>query len=296
MAISGPLYKLLRQIQPMLPRGGSLLEIGEANWYGDVEPASILDGLEILHGSLSEDIEEKKASRQRIYDQVESGDSFAIAKAFYATLFAPSSIVSIDMHGTPAALKFDLNKRLPLPSKQLSLPPEYFENTLPIINNYLKKGLWEEAKAIIDGFASELRIDSKFDVLINHGTAEHVFNIAQVFRSMHDRCEVDGVMIHDAPFTPWIDHGMYCLQPTLFYDLARANCYEVAHVSMYEIKSGWTVRIESRDHITRIVPPDNACLFVVYRKRYETEFCVPGQGVYSGGLSAAGRKAWEVNR
>ncbi len=237
MAISGPLYKLLRQIQPMLPRGGSLLEIGEANWYGDLEPhfphfPYIAPPLSVCP---------------------HSEQPFAMAKAFYADLFAPSSIVSIDMDGTPAALKYNLNYPLPVST-------------------------------------------SRFDVVINHGTAEHVFNIAQVFASMHDRCEVNGVMIHDAPFTPWIDHGFYCLQPTLFYDLAHANCYEVAHVSLYEIKSGWTQRVDSRDHISQIDIPNNACLFVVYRKRYETEFCVPTQGYYGGGLSAAGRKSWEVNR
>ncbi len=278
MAISGPLYKLLRQIQPMLPRGGSLLEIGEANWYGDLEPSCLLAeyatlgsapsvkrdrvicGLE-KYGQPPVDVvdpsvewlllwlEEKE---RQIRNAISSGDTFAIAKSFYQSLFSPSSIISIDMDGTQSALKFNLNNPLPL--------------------------------------------TDRFDVVINHGTAEHVFNIYQVFRSMHDRCEVGGVMVHDAPFTPWIDHGFYCLQPTLFYDLAHANCYEVAHVSMYEIKSGWTQRVDSRDHIASIDVPNNACLFVVYRKRYETGFCVPTQGYYGGGLSKSGRKAWEVNR
>jgi hypothetical protein len=38
MAISATHYQLLRRLQPMLPQGGSLLEIGEANWYGDIAP------------------------------------------------------------------------------------------------------------------------------------------------------------------------------------------------------------------------------------------------------------------
>ena len=38
MAISGTIARLLTSLKPVLPKGGTLLEIGEANWYGDVVP------------------------------------------------------------------------------------------------------------------------------------------------------------------------------------------------------------------------------------------------------------------
>jgi hypothetical protein len=47
----------------------------------------------------------------------------------------------------------------------------------------------------------------RYDVSFNHGTAEHIFNIANVFRVMHDATVEGGLMIHEAPFTGWIDHG-----------------------------------------------------------------------------------------
>ena len=107
-------------------------------------------------------------------------------------------------------------------------------------------------------------------------------------------------MIHDAPFVGWVDHGFYCLQPTLFSDLAMANCYEVAMVAIHETKSRQIIRVESRDQIGELAQagsiPNNSMLFIVFRKRFEQEFRVPMQGYYAGSLSGAGRKAWEVAR
>lgn len=262
MAISSTHAQLLRRLQPILPHGGTLLEIGEANWYGDVEPGHAIFAppddfeatLQLVEANAPGVVDLQYDDSGFIESAAikQSADLFAIAKAFYASLFAPSRIVSIDMHGTPAALRFDLNKPLP-----------------PL-------GL--------------------FDVIINHGTAEHVFNIAQVFASMHAACKIGGLMIHESPFTGWIDHGFYCLQPTLFYDLAAANGYEIVSVSIEQIEQGLILAVESRDHVIELAKrgelPDNSMLFVVFRKRAATPFAIPVQGYYAQTLSEAARKAW----
>lgn len=226
MAISAPHYHLFKSLKPILPLRGRLLELGEANWYGDIEPDFPCD---------------------------KGGTLFAIAKAFYAATFVPSKIVSVDMNGTPDALRQDINNQLDLGGEQ-------------------------------------------FDIVINHGTAEHVFNIAQVFKTMHDHTVDGGLMVHESPCTGWIDHGFYCLQPTLFYDLAAANCYEIVIVAFEHIDTGWTHRLESRDELTRLDVPNNSMLFVVYRKRGDGPFKIPIQGYYSRSLSEAGVKAWETRR
>ena len=232
MAITATHYRLFKSLP--LPRGGSLLEIGEANWYGDLDPADC--GLE----------------RQE--------SQFAICKAFYAKTFAPSRIESIDLNGTPAAYRLDLN--------------EPYEHAVIPKDNY--------------------------DVIINHGTAEHIFNIAQVFRTMHDCCADGGLMVHDAPFTGWIDHGFYCLHPTLFYDLAMANCYEVVKVAIHTIEGQRIIPVEGRDHVASLAAagkiPQNAMLFVAFRKLNDAPFKVPIQGVYARTISEAGQKAWREMR
>lgn len=224
MAISANHYALLKSLP--LPHGGSLLEIGEANWYGDILPD---------------------------FPHPEGGNLFEIAKAMYAAVFAPSRMLAVDMNGTLEALRQDLNAPLNLGGEQ-------------------------------------------FDVVINHGTAEHIFNIAQVFRSIHDHCQPGGLMVHESPFTGWIDHGFFCLQPTLFYDLAAANCYEIVLVAVEDMAAKTHQRLESREHVITLAAagqlPANSMLFVALRKLFDIPFRLPSQGVYSGRLSAAGNQAW----
>lgn len=232
MAISKVFAELFRSLP--LPHGGTLLEIGEANWYGEV-PAEFAQA---------------------------DGNRFAACKAFYAATFAPSAICAVDFNGTPAALRHDLNEPLKLDIRTKDVSADYF------------------------------------DVVINHGTAEHVFNIAQVFKTMHDHCADGGLMIHESPFTGWVDHGFYCLQPTLFYDLARANCYEVVLVAIEELTAATLLRLESRDQLYRLNGdlPKNSMLFVCLRKYGDLEFKIPWQGYYSRTLSAEGTRAWEAPR
>jgi SAM-dependent methyltransferase len=229
MAISATHYHLLCSLRDKLPHGGTLLEIGEANWYGDIQPD---------------------------FPYQPGSNLFEIAKACYASLFAPERTVAIDKDGTPAALRHDLNQPFDL--------------------------------------------GEQFDVVINHGTAEHIFNVAQVFRSMHDHCQPGGLMIHESPFTGWIDHGFYCLQPTLFYDLAAANCYEIVLVAVEDFAAKSYQRLTTRDHAVELAAagelPPNGTLFVVFRKLFDMEFRVPCQGYYAGTLSHKGSKAWEVLR
>lgn len=225
MAISGTHYRLLCSLRDKLPHGGSLLEIGEANWYGDIAPD---------------------------FPCPPNANGFDIAKACYASIFEPCRTVAVDINGSLDALRYDLNAPLPL--------------------------------------------DEQFDVVINHGTAEHVFNIGQVFKSMHDHCIAGGLMIHEGPFTGWIDHGFYCLQPTLYYDLAAANHYEVTLVAIEEPRSGTIIRVNGRDHIAHLTPPENSMLYVALRKWGDAPFRVPFQGYYGQTLSETGNRAWEARR
>ncbi len=166
MAIAGPHYRCLRDLHEagQLPQGGSILEIGEANWYGDIP----------------------------VPRELAADNPYTVVKNLYFALFATWDVVSIDFHG-PNALKLDLNE-------PISLAP------------------------------------GTFNVVFNHGTAEHVFNIANVLRVMHDHCVNGGLMIHESPFTGWIDHGFYTLQPTLYFDVASANGYEIVMMAVTQIE------------------------------------------------------------
>lgn len=73
----------------------------------------------------------------------------------------------------------------------------------------------------------EVSLDTKFDVTINLGTAEHIFNVFQFFKTVHECTNSNGIMLHVMPFLGWIDHGFFNFQPTFYWDLAEANLYQV---------------------------------------------------------------------
>lgn len=235
MAISHTHYRLLRELRDLgeLPIAGNILEIGQANWYGDCSAEEFAPG---------------------------ERDMFAVVRKLYQWLMRPLAVVSIDLDQNAAdALRLDLNEAQRGPH------------------------------------------DAQFELTINHGTAEHIFNIANVFRLMHNATKPGGLMIHEAPFTGWLDHGFYCLQPTLFFDLAAANGYRVGLMAIEVLSTQSVIVVPSREAVYEMARagnlPNNAMLFVALRKGVEeSEFRVPMQGVYSADASEETRQAWRELR
>lgn len=79
----------------------------------------------------------------------------------------------------------------------------------------------------INDFNKHVMLNEEFDVATNFGTAEHVFNIGQLFHSMHDAVRPGGIMLHVLPAFGDIDHGFYNIHPTLYFDMAAANNYTI---------------------------------------------------------------------
>jgi hypothetical protein len=233
MAIYHAHYNVLRHLHEAGElRSGALLEIGEANWYGDIPPPC------------------------------DAPDWFEVVKRLYRDWFGATKVASIDLNG-PTAMKLDLNKPIAL--------------------------------------AGDTRLARvQFSTVINHGTAEHVFNIANVFKVMHDHCAAGGLMIHDAPCYGWLDHGFYTLQPTLFYDLAAANQYDLRYMAVTSLHDPMPIRIANRDGVSELLRggklPQNAMLMVAMRKVKDEPFRIPMQGYYADTLSQEGKRAWHTNR
>jgi SAM-dependent methyltransferase len=186
--------------------------------------------------------------------------SFRIVKLIYRMFLDCVSVRSVDMDGTPEAERVDLNSHEDGPSVQ----------------------------------------HGTIDCAINHGTAEHIFNIANVFRIMHDAVKVGGLMIHESPFAGWVDHGFYTLQPTLFYDVAAANDYDIRYLAIEHIESKLLHQVRSREEIHELARegklPNNAMLYVAMRKTNGDEFKIPMQGVYARNVSQQTVEAWRALR
>jgi hypothetical protein len=240
----------------VLPSGGALLEIGEANWYGQINRDELLGDIE----KYVSDPERRAALARRVIDlpigQTETY-KFDVVKIFYDVFLSPTEMQAVDFEGTPAAHRMDLNRPLAL--------------------------------------------SRRFDVVVNHGTAEHIFNIAQVFRTMHDYTVPGGLMMHESPFTGWVDHGFYSPQPTLFWDLAEYNQYQLRGMFIEDLTARNLVQIRTREEIYELARakrlPENSMLFTVLSKDVvERPFQVPIQGYYRKSLPKSGMTAWEELR
>jgi SAM-dependent methyltransferase len=66
-----------------------------------------------------------------------------------------------------------------------------------------------------------------FDVVLNFGTTEHIFNQWNCFSVIHDAATAGGVIYCVLPASAHFRHGYYCYTPLFFRDMARANKYEI---------------------------------------------------------------------
>lgn len=230
-------------VNPCCNEDPVILEIGEANHYGDVPVQQILEAR--IAAGLRNDFNQR--------------DSFAVAKAFYEVVIGTKETFAIDMHGTAAAHKLDLNK------------PQ-----------------------------TGLRHDH--DIIINTGTTEHIFDQRQVFETIHDACRPGGLMFHGVPWRGWLDHGFYCYQPTFFFDLARANSYDIIVCAGFQLGTTWLTYFASMDEIHAMEKakqlPAELMLYVVLRKTNTEPFKIPMQGIYDDarGVDEKLRADWKSLR
>jgi hypothetical protein len=123
------------------------------------------------------------------------------------------------------------------------------------------------------------RLRSRFDLVVNTGTTEHVANQANAFAVIHDLCSVGGIMYHELPAGGMIDHGLVSYEPKFFRFLAGWNGYEELFIRYYthgkattppDLDSSWI-----KDEISVCV------LRVALRKRRNTRFRVPMDTAYT---------------
>jgi hypothetical protein len=144
-------------------------------------------------------------------------------------------------------------------------------------------------------------IPRQFDVVLNLGTAEHIFNIAQCYKSMHELTRPGGLIVTCGPFTGSLDHGFYTVQPTFYYDLAAANHYLLMVVLVVSLSPQSIVQIGDRDEFLTLAKegrlPLNSGIYAVFRKAsQETPFTMPIQGYYAKTLSPAAADRWLNDR
>lgn len=139
-------------------------------------------------------------------------------------------------------------------------------------------------------------MDRQFDITVNFGTSEHVFNVAQFFATVHDLTAPGGLMLHALPFTGWIDHGFYNFQPTFIWDLSAQMQYDIISFIYAELNPFKIINIGCREDVIKMIKNEelgkNSLLYTVLRKNQEQEFLPIIQGYYGNMVSEQVRKAW----
>jgi SAM-dependent methyltransferase len=65
--------------------------------------------------------------------------------------------------------------------------------------------------------------EAKFDVILDVGTLEHIFDIPTAFSNLKKMLKKGGQLILILPASGAIDHGFYSFSPTLFFDYFKKN-------------------------------------------------------------------------
>jgi SAM-dependent methyltransferase len=82
-------------------------------------------------------------------------------------------------------------------------------------------------------------LESKFDIVFDGGTLEHVFNVAEGLRSCMRMLKVGGHFIGHSPANNWFGHGFYQFSPEFFWRaFSPENGFEILRLVAYEPSGG----------------------------------------------------------
>jgi len=71
-----------------------------------------------------------------------------------------------------------------------------------------------------------------FDVMLDSGTVEHVFDIAAALVNAVSMVKVGGRAIFLSPASNYMNHGFYSLAPGLFFDFFSANGWRIENIKV----------------------------------------------------------------
>ena len=264
MAISHFIYEMLSDLttRGVFQNTRTVCDIGQQNWYGDVTPELIRPVID-THAS-KEKRPELQARLEVLLSQYESDNVDEKNGASFG--LAEVFFSALFDHEEYLAIDLD-GRRGQCVRHDLNLPFEH---------------------------------NRQYDLLLDFGTLEHVFNVAQAFETCHKLTRPGGTMIHLLPCQGQYDHGFFNFHPTFFFDLAAANFYHVVCGILVDdtMIPNTLVDLPNRQHYFHLLEggehPQSAQLFFCLRKLpKETPFVVPQQGVYSAKHSYEVARAWK---
>lgn len=117
-----------------------------------------------------------------------------------------------------------------------------------------------------------------YDIVLDVGTVEHCFNIAQAVINMAGMVKLGGFIIHENPHSGWGNHGFYSLHPTFFHDFYTSNGFEIIECSL-TTRTGESAHVPLTKRFNREHSVD-ANIFCVAKRLSIMDFVFPKQTKY----------------
>lgn len=145
-------------------------------------------------------------------------------------------------------------------------------------------------------------LKNRYDVVLDSGTLEHVFNFPVAIKSCMEMLKIGGHFLGITPANNYFGHGFYQFSPELYYCIfSKENGFKVCQmlVGVYdedgEVARWYEVK-DQADAGRRVVLINNkpTCLFVIAQKTEATDIfqTIPYQSDYS----ASWQKSEEVKK
>lgn len=128
-------------------------------------------------------------------------------------------------------------------------------------HNVLSIDIYECNGATVADLRMDLTLEKEFDIILQHGTVEHVDGgLYQPFKNIHEGCGVGGIMIHENPKTEnWPGHGQHYFTEQFYIDFAISCNYNLLEVTteaaMGNVTDGWNIssvlqKVDDKEFIT----------------------------------------------
>ena len=126
-----------------------------------------------------------------------------------------------------------------------------------------------EGASIIFDLNNEIE-KNDYETLIDFGSSEHIFNVAQVFTNYSQLVKEGGNLIHVLPANNYCGHGLYQFSPEFFYSLySTENGYKDTEIFMVELpdRKQW-FKISNPPNGTRMLfDSKHPCYVICFTKK-----------------------------
>ncbi len=127
------------------------------------------------------------------------------------------------------------------------------------------------------------RVCGEYDYVLDVGTLEHCFNVAQALVNMAALVKVGGWIFHENPFN-WGNHGFWNVNPTLYHDFYTDNGFEVESIRLIT-RDGRAVDAPQTKRF--VMTSEEVNCFVVAQRVDRQEMTFPVQTKYRKSLETA---------